>query len=79
MSERTPKRYLSTSEAANYLGISAAKLEQLRVRGGGPSYSKLGRRVIYDIITDLDAWVLTAKRTITRDRDMTSTATEPAM
>jgi excisionase family DNA binding protein len=74
----TPQRYLTTAEAARYLGLSTATLEQLRVRGGGPVYCKpgpQGRRVIYDI-NDLDAWVAAGKRSMTRETNSPTTAPE---
>ena len=36
----------------------------MRVTGEGPRYSKLGRRVIYDV-HDLDAWIEARKRRFT--------------
>jgi hypothetical protein len=49
-------QFLSTEEAAGYLGVSMSLLEKLRVRGDGPTYAKLGARVIY-MREDLDAFV----------------------
>ena len=46
-------RYLDTSQAARYLGISPKTLMRMRVTGDGPRYAKAGRRVIYDRL-DLD-------------------------
>ena len=43
-------RYLDTSQAARYLGISPKTLMRIRVTGDGPRYAKAGRRVIYDRI-----------------------------
>jgi excisionase family DNA binding protein len=48
--------FLPTSEAARVLGLSASTLAKLRLTGGGPIYSKLGRRVLYRI-DDLEEWV----------------------
>jgi hypothetical protein len=48
---------LSEREAATYLGpISIRTLQDWRVRGIGPAYTKLGKRVAYDVV-DLDAYV----------------------
>ncbi|MEQ1945175.1 helix-turn-helix domain-containing protein [Mesorhizobium sp. VNQ89] len=47
---------LRTDQAAKYTGTSASTLNKLRLTGGGPTYIKLGRTVVYDI-TDLDAWL----------------------
>lgn len=47
---------MHTPEAAAYLGISASTLSKRRVFGDGPSYHKLGKRVVYQR-SDLDAWL----------------------
>ncbi|MCK9511589.1 MAG: helix-turn-helix domain-containing protein [Castellaniella sp.] len=51
----TPARYLTNSEAADYLRLSPRTLEKQRVLGGGPRFRKFGRRVLY-AVADLDAW-----------------------
>ena len=60
----TTPRYLSTKEAADYIGLSDCTLNRMRVTGEGPRYAKLGRRVVY-APADLDAWVEENKRTFT--------------
>ena len=60
----TTGRYLDTKAAADYLGLSPSTLNRMRVTGDGPRYSKLGRRVIYDV-HDLDAWIEERKRRFT--------------
>ena len=57
---------LRTPEAAAYCGSSASTLEKLRLKGGGPVYSKLGRRVVY-LVDDLDAWLVANRRDSTSD------------
>lgn len=47
--------FLSTEQAAFYLGLSARKLQQMRSAGQGPSYRRHSRYVRYHI-DDLDAW-----------------------
>ncbi len=47
---------MTTPIAAQYLGLSPATLETLRSRGGGPTFVKLGRRVVYRK-EDLDMWL----------------------
>lgn len=47
---------LRTREAAEYLSLSKSKLEKLRCYGGGPTYLKLGRTVVYDP-KSLDSWI----------------------
>ena len=61
-------RYLDTKAAADYLGLSPSTLNRKRVTGDGPRYSKLGRRVIYDV-RDLDSWIEGRKRRFTGEGD----------
>lgn len=65
-SQPTEHRCLRTADAASYVGLSKSTLEKLRVTGGGPAYSALGRVVVYRI-EDLDAWVSAHKRRSTSD------------
>jgi hypothetical protein len=54
--DNAPSRLLSEREASAYLGpVSARTLQDWRVRGTGPAYTKLGRRVAY-AIADLDSF-----------------------
>ena len=57
-------RFVATAQAAGYLGLSPRTLEKLRVRGGGPTYAKFGRRVVY-AVEDLDRWAAERRRTST--------------
>lgn len=58
-SNSVPHRRLSEREAARYLGpLSVRTLQDWRNRGAGPAYTKLGKRVAYDI-ADLDAFLST--------------------
>ena len=50
-----PPRYLRTQEAARFLGLSERTLEKHRTYGTGPTYRKLGGRVVY-LVDDLRAW-----------------------
>lgn len=47
--------FLSTEQAAFYLGLSARKLQQMRARGSGPGFRRHSRYVRYHI-DDLDSW-----------------------
>ena len=47
--------FLSTEQAAFYLGLSARKLEQMRAAGTGPGFRRHSRYVRYHI-EDLDSW-----------------------
>jgi predicted DNA-binding transcriptional regulator AlpA len=54
-SEGANPAYLNVTEAAAVLRLGVSTLNKLRVRGGGPSYLKLGRRVVYRT-DDLTEW-----------------------
>lgn len=47
--------FLSTEQAAFYLGVSPRKLQDLRGTGGGPPFRRHCRYVRYHI-DDLDTW-----------------------
>jgi predicted DNA-binding transcriptional regulator AlpA len=61
-----PPRYLRTPEAARFLGLSGRTLEKHRIYGTGPTYRKLGGRVVY-ALDDLKAWVDRGAKTSTSD------------
>lgn len=50
-----PARFLRTPEAGQFLGLSGRTLEKHRTYGTGPTYRKLGGRVVY-AVPDLKAW-----------------------
>lgn len=54
--EVSPSPALRTTEAAAYLNLQPATLEQWRWNGKGPSFIKLGRSVRYRQ-SDLDAFL----------------------
>lgn len=60
---------LTPEQAAEVLGFSAGTLGNMRTRGDGPPYFKLGKFVRYDS-NDLAAWM--------RSRRYTSTSQESA-
>ena len=62
--------FLTTVQAADFLGLSPRTLEKMRVLGGGPRYRKHGRYVRYHI-DDLNAW------SSSRTHDSTSDGTAP--
>ncbi|TKT81011.1 helix-turn-helix domain-containing protein [Aquamicrobium sp. LC103] len=64
-----PPRLLRTQEAARFLGISIRTLEKHRTYGTGPTYRKIGGRVLYTI-RDLEAWSDIGVRKSTRDTDV---------
>ena len=46
----------TADEAAKMLGLAASTLAKLRLNGNGPTYCKLGRRVVYRR-GDLEQWL----------------------
>ncbi len=61
-------RYLTNSEAAEFLRLSPRTLEKQRVIGGGPRFRKFGRRVMY-AIDDLESWANARSFEMTSDPD----------
>ena len=58
MTERENTDLMNTAMAAVFTGLAVATLAKLRCLGGGPSYLKLGRKVVYrraDLADWLDA------------------------
>ena len=66
MDAAAPQRALAGDEAAQYVGLSRFTLEKYRSHGGGPTYIKLGKRVVY-LVSDLDQWLASRRRTSTSD------------
>ena len=64
-----PPRYLRTEEAARFLGLSVRTLEKHRTYGTGPTYRKVGGRVLYTV-RDLEAWSAVGTRKSTRDKNV---------
>lgn len=58
---------LPVKSAALIVGLSVSTMNKLRVHGGGPTFLKLGRRVVYDS-RDLDLWLEARRRTSTSDQ-----------
>jgi predicted DNA-binding transcriptional regulator AlpA len=61
-------KVVNASEAARLLGLSESTLAKLRLNGSGPTYCKLGRRVVYRT-TDLDEWLQSRTTRDTSDAD----------
>jgi hypothetical protein len=62
--EYKQRKMLNASAAAEYCGSSASTFAKLRLYGGGATYVKLGRRVVYDP-ADLDRWLAEHRRAST--------------
>ena len=54
--------FLTTKEVAAILRKSEWWVKMLRIKGGGPTYYKLGRNVVYRR-DDLDKWIALAQVT----------------
>ncbi len=61
MSDSYRKKF-DTAGAADYLSLGKSTLEKFRIFGGGPAFSKIGKKVLYDA-ADLDAWFAAHRRT----------------
>jgi predicted DNA-binding transcriptional regulator AlpA len=59
-------RYVRTHEAARILCLSPRTLEKYRCHGSGPTFRKLGGRVVY-AIDDIEAWAEQAACSSTSD------------
>lgn len=60
--------FLTTEEAAKYLGLKRSTLEAWRCRGGGPKFIRLGRAVRYRS-GDLEAWIESRTRSNTSETE----------
>lgn len=58
--------FVRTPEAARLLGLSPRTLEKHRCDGTGPTYRKLGGRVVYTV-ADLEAWIEACARRSTSE------------
>jgi excisionase family DNA binding protein len=52
---------LSVREAAQYIGLSKTFLDHRRISGNGPTFLKVGGRVLYERDA-LDAWLASCRR-----------------
>ena len=58
---------IDVREAARRLGVSKSHLNKLRMDRAGPSFSKLGGRVVYSL-ADLEAWLAATRVDTTPQR-----------
>ena len=61
------RNYLSTREAACYLGLSVRTLNRYRVSGDGPVFHRFGGRAVRYRRDDLDDWAAARRRVSTVD------------
>jgi len=62
---------MAADDAAKRVGLSASTLAKLRLKGAGPAFSKLGRRVVYRQ-QDLDEWILANRHPSTSEYERRS-------
>ena len=58
--------YFDAKEAARRFGLSESWLAKLRVKGGGPSHIKCGRRVLYEA-KSFEDWLEARRRSSTSE------------
>ena len=56
-----------TKPAAERAGLSPSLFEKLRMRGEGPAFLKIGKKVLYDD-ADVDRWLTTRRVEPNKDR-----------
>ena len=66
---------LSLEQTVDLTGLSRSSLAKKRCDGSGPAFFKIGRAVKY-AAADVDAWILSRRRTSTWPTDSN---TEPAV
>jgi len=57
---------LRPDEAGSYLSLSPQRLARLRLEGGGPTFCRAGRSILYRV-EDLDRWLNSSLRSSTSD------------
>lgn len=57
------REWFTPAEAGDYLSLSTKTLENLRLQGGGPAYSRLGHRIVRYRRADLDSWLESGRQT----------------
>lgn len=62
----TSQTYHNARTIAERYGLSASWLAKLGVYGGGPSYIRVGRRILYDTKT-FEQWLETHRRANTSE------------
>jgi len=60
------RTYFNTKQASERYGLSSSWLAKLRVYGGGPSFIRAGRRVLYDAST-FEGWLESHRRNNTSE------------
>ncbi|MGC4252648.1 MAG: helix-turn-helix domain-containing protein [Sphingobium sp.] len=61
LADLPPRRvspWFTPDDAAAYVRLTVRGLEDMRAKGTGPHYHKVGERVVRYHVRDLDAWLL---------------------
>lgn len=69
-----PDRYVDTETVADLLSLSPSYLRQLRVKGGGPRYSRLSARAVRYRVSDALAWASAASARSTSEYEVANAA-----
>jgi predicted DNA-binding transcriptional regulator AlpA len=56
-------RLLTSREVGAWVGLTPAALSQLRFKGRGPKFRRLGPRTVRYVQSDVQAWIDEAERT----------------
>ncbi len=56
LSQEMLDEFLTTKEAAKMLKVGKSTLEQARLNGGGPTFTRFGAKTIRYQVDDLVAW-----------------------
>lgn len=59
-------RWAGTQATAEHINVSESHLNNMRVRGDGPPFVKMGRKVLYDL-NEVDAWLCQKRRRSTTE------------
>ncbi len=63
------REWMTTEDAAAYVGLRPITLEIKRCKGGGPKYEKPARNIVRYRRSELDAWLAGKARRNTSQRD----------
>jgi len=61
------RRLLNTAAAASYIGISKSSLDKWRVSGEGPAFVRIGPKLVFYEIEELNRFRNTGRRRSTSD------------
>lgn len=65
--EQHPPRFLRPRQVAEIYGLSLKFLAHARVRGNGPSYRKLGRKLCLYSVDEVEQWLEAQRRNSTSE------------